>query len=71
MPRRRSNAVAGVVTASGRRITAGAVVITTGTFLRGEIHIGDRRVPAGRAGEAPALGLASALAPSRAAARPA
>ena len=55
------NVVTGVVTASGRRITAGAVVITTGTFLRGEIHIGDRRVPAGRAGEAPALGLASAL----------
>jgi tRNA uridine 5-carboxymethylaminomethyl modification enzyme len=55
------DAVAGVETASGRQIAAGAVVITTGTFLRGEIHIGDRRVPAGRAGEAPALGLADAL----------
>ena len=55
------NAVIGVVTASGLRIAAGAVVITTGTFLRGEIHIGDKRVPAGRAGEPPALGLASAL----------
>ena len=54
-------AVAGVGTASGRRLAAGAVVITTGTFLSGEIHIGDRRVPAGRAGEAPALGLADAL----------
>ncbi len=55
------DAVLGVETASGRRIAAGAVVITTGTFLRGEIHIGNKRVPAGRAGEAPALGLAAAL----------
>jgi tRNA uridine 5-carboxymethylaminomethyl modification enzyme len=54
------NAVIGVETASGLRVAAGAVVITTGTFLRGEIHIGDKRVPAGRAGEAPALGLAAA-----------
>ena len=54
-------AVAGVVTATGRRIGAGAVVITTGTFLRGEIHIGDRRMPAGRVGEAPAIGLALTL----------
>ena len=53
--------VVGIETASGRRIAAGAVVLTTGTFLRGEIHIGDKRVPAGRAGEAPALGLADAL----------
>src|SRR3712207_6440220 len=42
------NAVLGVETASGRRIATGAVVITTGTFLRGEIHIGDKRTPAGR-----------------------
>ena len=55
------NAVLGVETAPGRRVAAGAVVITTGTFLRGEIHIGDKRTPAGRAGEAPALGLAAAL----------
>ncbi len=55
------NAVGGVATASGRHVAAGAVVITTGTFLRGEIHIGNKRVPAGRAGEAPALGLAAAL----------
>ncbi len=54
-------AVAGVVTAAGKRIGAGAVVITTGTFLRGEIHIGDRRTPAGRVGEAPAIGLALTL----------
>ncbi|MBX9699651.1 MAG: tRNA uridine-5-carboxymethylaminomethyl(34) synthesis enzyme MnmG [Acetobacteraceae bacterium] len=53
--------VAGVVTADGSRIGAGAVVITTGTFLRGEIHIGETRRPAGRAGEAPAIGLARSL----------
>ncbi len=53
--------IAGVVTASGRRIQAGAVVVTTGTFLRGTIHIGDRRIPAGRVGEAPAVGLALAF----------
>jgi tRNA uridine 5-carboxymethylaminomethyl modification enzyme len=54
--------VAGVITASGRRIGAGAVVLTTGTFLRGEIHIGETRIPAGRVGEAPALGLSATLA---------
>ncbi|WP_020187278.1 tRNA uridine-5-carboxymethylaminomethyl(34) synthesis enzyme MnmG [Methylopila sp. 73B] len=54
--------VAGVVTGDGRRIAAGAVVLTTGTFLRGLIHIGDRTIPAGRVGEAPALGLSKRLA---------
>ena len=52
---------AGVVTASGQRIAAGAVVITTGTFLRGVIHLGEERTPAGRVGEAPAIGLADTL----------
>ena len=41
----------------GRRFDAGAVVLTTGTFLRGLIHIGEKQIPAGRVGEAPALGL--------------
>jgi tRNA uridine 5-carboxymethylaminomethyl modification enzyme len=54
-------AVTGIVTADGRRIAAGAVVLTTGTFLRGLIHIGERKIPAGRIGEAPALGLAERL----------
>ncbi len=53
--------VSGVVTADGRSIRAGAVVITTGTFLRGLIHIGERQIPAGRVGEAPALGLSKRL----------
>ena len=51
----------GVVTADGRRLSAGAVVLTTGTFLRGLIHIGERKIPAGRINEAPALGLSERL----------
>jgi tRNA uridine 5-carboxymethylaminomethyl modification enzyme len=53
--------VSGVRLADGRSLAAGAVVLTTGTFLRGLIHIGERQVPAGRAGEAPALGLSRTL----------
>ena len=53
--------VAGVVTGKGRPLRSGAVVLTTGTFLRGLIHIGERTYPAGRAGEAPAIGLALRL----------
>ncbi|MBN8965449.1 MAG: tRNA uridine-5-carboxymethylaminomethyl(34) synthesis enzyme MnmG [Rhizobiales bacterium] len=49
--------VTGVTLADGRIFGAGAVVLTTGTFLRGLIHIGERQIPAGRGGEAPALGL--------------
>jgi tRNA uridine 5-carboxymethylaminomethyl modification enzyme len=48
---------AGVITAEGQTIGAAAVVVTTGTFLRGLIHIGDARIPAGRVGEKPAIGL--------------
>ena len=44
-----SGHIAGVVTASGEAIPAGAVVLTTGTFLRGLIHIGEVQIPAGRA----------------------
>src|SRR5262245_53729544 len=52
---------AGIVTAGGRAIRAGAVVLTTGTFLNGLIHIGERKIPAGRINEAPALGLSERL----------
>lgn len=53
--------ISAVLTADGERIRCGAVVITTGTFLRGEIHIGETRIPAGRVGDAPAIGLALAI----------
>ena len=53
--------VEGVRTGSGAMVRAGSVVLTTGTFLRGVIHIGERKIPAGRAGEAPARGLAETL----------
>jgi tRNA uridine 5-carboxymethylaminomethyl modification enzyme len=54
-------AVAGIRLADGRSIAAGAVVLTTGTFLRGQIHMGERQIPAGRVGEAPSLGLSATL----------
>jgi tRNA uridine 5-carboxymethylaminomethyl modification enzyme len=54
-------AVRGVVLADGRELHAAAVVITTGTFLRGLIHIGERKIPAGRVGEQPSVGLAHTL----------
>ena len=53
--------VTGIVGADGRILHAGAVVLTTGTFLKGVIHIGDERTPAGRIGEAPAVGLSDRL----------
>ncbi|MGX4801270.1 tRNA uridine-5-carboxymethylaminomethyl(34) synthesis enzyme MnmG [Bradyrhizobium guangdongense] len=49
--------VTGLRLADGRELRAGAVVITTGTFLRGLIHLGEKNWPAGRVGEAPAMGL--------------
>ena len=51
----------GVRTVDGREFATGAVVLTTGTFLRGLIHIGEKQTPAGRVGEAPALGLSRSL----------
>ncbi|HEX2255752.1 MAG TPA: tRNA uridine-5-carboxymethylaminomethyl(34) synthesis enzyme MnmG, partial [Afifellaceae bacterium] len=48
----------------GRQLRAAAVVLTTGTFLRGLIHLGERSWPAGRVGEAPSIGLAETLARS-------
>ncbi|MGF1461731.1 MAG: tRNA uridine-5-carboxymethylaminomethyl(34) synthesis enzyme MnmG [Maricaulaceae bacterium] len=53
--------VVGVIDVEGRSYACERVVLTTGTFLRGEIHIGARRTPAGRVGEAPAIGLAQTL----------
>ncbi len=53
--------IIGIELADGREIRAGAVVLTTGTFLRGIIHIGERQIAAGRVGEAPAIGLSVTL----------
>jgi tRNA uridine 5-carboxymethylaminomethyl modification enzyme len=53
--------VTGVKTAAGEVIGACAVVLTTGTFLRGLIHMGETRIPAGRVGEAPSVGLSNTL----------
>ena len=53
--------VLGVRTESGTELHAGAVVLTTGTFLAGLIHIGERKIPAGRVGEAPSIGLSRTL----------
>jgi tRNA uridine 5-carboxymethylaminomethyl modification enzyme len=53
--------VAGIRLADGRELIAAAVVITTGTFLRGLIHLGEKNWPAGRVGEAPALGLSQSF----------
>src|SRR5690242_9723994 len=53
--------IAGVMTAAGETIRAPAVVLTTGTFLRGVIHIGEQTTAAGRVGEAPAIGLSRTL----------
>jgi tRNA uridine 5-carboxymethylaminomethyl modification enzyme len=53
--------VAGVSAADGRVWRCGRVVLTTGTFLKGLIHLGDNRIPAGRVGEAPAVGLSDRL----------
>src|SRR6201982_499870 len=52
---------AGVRLSDGREFQASAVVLTTGTFLRGLIHIGERQIPAGRMGEGPALALSATL----------
>jgi tRNA uridine 5-carboxymethylaminomethyl modification enzyme len=53
--------VAGLRLTDGREIVSAAVVLTTGTFLRGLIHIGETQIPAGRVGEAPAMGLSDTL----------
>lgn len=56
-----TGALRSVSLGDGREIACGAVVLTSGTFLRGLIHIGDRKIPAGRVGEAPSVGLSAVL----------
>jgi tRNA uridine 5-carboxymethylaminomethyl modification enzyme len=57
----RDNRVAGVIMKDGRLLASPSVVITTGTFLRGLIHIGNEKTPAGRTGEPPSIGLSATL----------
>ncbi len=53
--------VAGLKTLDGREFSCAAIVLTTGTFLRGLIHRGEEKIPAGRVGEKPTIGLAQTL----------
>jgi tRNA uridine 5-carboxymethylaminomethyl modification enzyme len=53
--------ITGIRLADGRKLSCGAVVVTTGTFLRGMIHLGEKNWPAGRVDEAPALGLSKSF----------
>ena len=55
--------ITAVVLGNGQRIECGAVVLTTGTFLRGLIHIGERRFAAGRMNEKASLGLVRDIRP--------
>lgn len=57
-----NNRAAGVVLSDGREIEAAGIVLTTGTFLNGLIHIGSEKIPSGRVGEAPSHGLSHTLA---------
>ena len=58
----RHGRICGVVLGDGREIVARRVVLTTGTFLNGLIHIGEEKIPAGRVDEPPSRGLAQTLA---------
>jgi tRNA uridine 5-carboxymethylaminomethyl modification enzyme len=57
----REGRVCGVVLADGRKLAAGRVILTTGTFLRGLIHIGEKKIPAGRVGDVASYGLSRTL----------
>ncbi|WP_028747230.1 tRNA uridine-5-carboxymethylaminomethyl(34) synthesis enzyme MnmG [Rhizobium mesoamericanum] len=57
----KSGRVTAVVMKDSRILSCGSVVLTTGTFLRGLIHIGDNKIPAGRVGEEPSVGLSQTL----------
>ena len=55
------NEARGVVIQSGKTVSAGKIILTTGTFLNGLIHIGEKKIRAGRVGEPPSLGLSNTL----------
>ena len=56
-----NNSINGVLTSSGKKINSSKVILTTGTFLNGMIHIGDKKTPAGRYNEKPTTGLSEQL----------
>ena len=56
-----NNVIGGIITLSGRCLKAPKVVLTTGTFLSGVMHIGEKKISAGRVGEAPSIGLSKTL----------
>ncbi|MUZ72367.1 tRNA uridine-5-carboxymethylaminomethyl(34) synthesis enzyme MnmG [Agrobacterium vitis] len=56
-----NDTVKGVILADGQSLSSASVILTSGTFLRGLIHIGQTKIPAGRVGEAPSLGLSATL----------
>ena len=60
-PRAENSVIRGVLLRDGRRVSAKAVIITTGTFLNGLIHCGEQQYPAGRSGEAAAVLLGESL----------
>ncbi len=57
----RKNSINGILTSSGKEIHSNKVILTTGTFLNGMIHIGSKRTPAGRYNEKPTTGLSEQL----------
>ncbi|MAI12789.1 MAG: tRNA uridine-5-carboxymethylaminomethyl(34) synthesis enzyme MnmG [Rhodospirillaceae bacterium] len=57
----KTGVVTGVVLSSGEKVACSALVLTTGTFLRGVIHLGESKTPAGRIGDEPSIGLALTL----------
>src|ERR1700719_576025 len=57
----RDGQICGVRGGDGDELSCGAVVLATGTFLHGLIHIGERKIPAGRVGDASSIGLADTL----------
>ncbi len=57
-----NDVIKAVVLADGKKLSCRAVILTSGTFLRGLIHIGSEKIPAGRVGEKPSVGLSDTLA---------
>jgi len=55
------HSIAGIICLSGKKIATKKVIITTGTFLNGLIHLGEKTIPAGRHGDEPSIGLARSL----------